>query len=267
MVGSTDWIPAEIDTTTPSAARLYDYYLGGGHHFESDRALAERIYAVFPQMPHLARVNRAFLRRATEFCARQGITQFLDIGCGLPTSGAVHEIAHGIAPDAHVVYVDNEPVAVAHSELILDGNENAAVIQADLRDPDGVLNHPTTRRLLDLSKPVALLVVAVVHFVADGDEPARVLARYREALAPGSFLAFSHVSGDTLANVSKAAELYRNSQNPAYLRTKAEIGAMLSGFDLVDPGLVFVPEWRPYTPEDAEDAQRCSFYGAVGRVA
>ncbi|HEX4703494.1 MAG TPA: SAM-dependent methyltransferase [Pseudonocardiaceae bacterium] len=267
MAGNIDWIPAEIDTDTPSAARLYDYYLGGGHHFEADRQLAQRIYKVFPEMPYLARANRAFLRRATEFCARNGITQFLDIGCGLPTSGAVHEVAQAINPDVRVVYVDNEPVAVAHSGLILDGNDKAAIVHADLRDPDAVLGHPEARRLLDLSQPIAVLVVAVVHFVPDADEPAAVLARYRDAMAPGSFLAFSHVSGDTLANVAKAAELYRNSQNPAYLRTKAEIAAMLTGFELVEPGLVFVPEWRPNSPEDAVDAQRCSFYGAVGRRA
>jgi hypothetical protein len=267
VAGNTDWVPAEVDTDTPSAARLYDYYLGGGYHFEADRQLAQRIYEVFPEMPYLARANRAFLRRATEFCARQGVTQFLDIGCGLPTTGAVHEIAQAVNPDAKVVYVDNEPVAVAHSELILEGNDNATVLQADLRDPDTVLNHPETRRMLDLSKPIALLVVAVVHFVPDSDDPAGVIARYREALPAGSYLAFSHVSGDTLVNVAKAAELYRNSQNPAYLRTKAQISGMLKGFDLVEPGLVFVPEWRPNSPEDAEDAQRCSFYGAVGQRA
>jgi SAM-dependent methyltransferase len=265
MAGSTDWIPAHIDTETPSAARLYDYYLGGGHHFEADRQLARRIYDVFPEMPYLARMNRAFLRRATEFCARQGITQFLDIGCGLPTSGAVHEIAQAINPDVRVVYADNEPVAVAHSALILEGNDRTAIIRADLRDPAAVLEHPDTRRLLDLSQPIALLVVAVMHFVPDTDDPAGVLASYREVMAPGSYLGFSHVSGDTLENVAKAAELYRNSQNPAYLRTKAEIAAILTGFDLVEPGLVFVPEWRPSSPQDAVDAQRCSFYGAVGR--
>lgn len=266
MAGSTDWIPAEIDMSTPSAARLYDYFLGGGYHFKADRKLAERIYQVFPEAPYLARENRAFLRRATEFCARQGITQFLDIGCGLPTTGAVHEIVQAANPDAHVVYVDNEPVAVAHSELILEHRQNAAVIQADLRDPETILNHPTTRRLIDLSRPVALLVVGVMHFVPDADNPAGILAKYRKALAPGSFLAFSHSSDDSQANVSKAVELYRNSQNPAYPRTRAEIGAILTGFELVDPGLVFVPEWRPYAPEDAVDADRCSFYGAVGRI-
>jgi SAM-dependent methyltransferase len=267
VTGRTDWVPAEIDTETPSAARLYDYYLGGGYHFEADRRLAQRIYEVFPETPHMARANRAFLRRATEFCAAQGITQFLDIGCGLPSSGAVHEVAQSIDPDNRVVYVDNEPVAVAHGELILEGTDRAGIVRADLRDPASVLDNPVTRGLLDLNRPVALLIVAVMHFVSDDDDPAGLLARYREALAPGSYLAFSHVSGDALPNVDRAIELYRNTQNPIYLRPRADIEAMLAGFELVEPGLVFVPAWRPHCPAEAANAERCSFYGAVGRRA
>ncbi|MQA06998.1 MAG: hypothetical protein GEU98_00365 [Pseudonocardiaceae bacterium] len=266
MTSEASWVPAEVDISTPSAARLYDYYLGGAYNFETDRELAKKIFDVFPEMPYLAQVNRAFLRRATKFCAEQGITQFVDIGCGLPTTGAVHEIAQAVNPDSRVLYVDNEPVAVAHSELILEDNDRAAVIQADLRDPDSIFGHPHATRLLDRDQPLAVLVVAVVHFVPDSDDPAGLLARYRDAMTPGSYLAFSHVSGDTLPNVAKAAELYRNSQNPAYLRTRDEVAAMLTGFELVDPGLVFVPQWRPADPRDAEDAERCSFYGAVGRV-
>lgn len=265
-MGSTEWIPAEVDTETPSAARLYDYYLGGGYHFEADRKLARRIYAVVPETPYMARTNRAFLRRATEFCVRQGIRQFLDLGCGLPTTGAVHEIAQAIDPAARVVYVDNEPVAVAHGELILEHTDNTAVLHGDLRDPDHVLNHPTTRKLLDLSQPVAVLTVAVLHFVSDEDGPARIIGRYREAMAPGSYYVLSHGTGDTMsAQAQSVVELYRNSQNPGYLRTKAEVAALLDGFDLVEPGLVFVPLWQPNSPEDAQDAERSSFYGAVGR--
>jgi hypothetical protein len=265
-VGSTDWIPAEVDTETPSAARLYDYYLGGGYHFDADRKLAQRIYEVLPETPYMARMNRAFLRRATEFCTRHGIRQFLDLGCGLPTTGAVHEIAQAIDPTASVMYVDNEPVAVAHSELILERNDNTAVLHADLRDPEYVLNHPITRTMLDFSQPIALLTVAVLHFVSDTDDPARIIGRYRDEMAPGSYFVMSHGTGDTLGEQGRSVvELYRNSQNPGYLRTKAEVAAMLAGFDLVEPGLVFVPAWRPNSPEDAEDAERSSFYGAVGR--
>lgn len=264
-MGNTDWVPAEIDTETPSAARLYDYYLGGGYHFESDRKLAQRIYEVLPDMPYLARVNRAFLRRAAMFCARQGITQFLDIGCGLPTTGAVHEVVGAVNPDAKVVYVDNEPVAVAHGELILEGNENATVLQGDLRRPESVLDHPRTRRMLNLDQPVAVLTTAVMHFVTDEANPARLVARYREAMAPGSYLVLSHATADGQDDIEKVVELYRNSQNPGYLRTREQVTAMLEGFDLVEPGVVFLPEWRPESPEDAVNPERSSFYGVVGR--
>lgn len=266
VAGNSGWIPAEIDTDTPSAARLYDYYLGGAYHFDADRRLAHRIYQVYPEMPQLARVNRAFLRRATEYCVRQGITQFLDIGCGLPTTGAVHEVAQALDPEARIVYVDNEPVAVAHGELILEHNDRAAIVHADLRDPDTVLNHPTTRRLLDLDRPVALLIVAVVHFVPDADNPAGVIARYRAAMAPGSHVVFSHVSGSMQADLGRAVDLYRHSQTPAYLRPKADLAAMLAGFDLVEPGLVPVPRWRPDHPDDAAADGLQSFYAAVGRL-
>jgi hypothetical protein len=264
-VGNTDWVPAEIDTETPSAARLYDYYLGGGYHFESDRKLAQRIYEVLPDTPYLARVNRAFLRRAAVFCAQQGITQFLDIGCGLPTTGAVHEVVGAVNPDVKVVYVDNEPVAVAHSELILEGNENATVLQGDLRHPETILSHPRTRRMLNLDEPVAVLTTAVMHFVSDEANPARLVARYREAMAPGSYLVLSHATADAAEDIEKVVELYRNSQNPGYLRTKEQVLEMLEGFDLVEPGVVFVPEWRPEVQEDAADPARSSFYGVVGR--
>ncbi len=262
---NTDWIPAEVDTETPSAARLYDYYLGGGYHFESDRKLAQQIYQVLPDTPYLARVNRAFLRRAAQYCAAQGVSQFLDIGCGLPTTGAVHEVVRAVNPDAKVVYVDNEPVAVAHSELILQHNENATVLQGDLRKPETVLDHPETHRMLDLSKPVAVLTTAVMHFVSDTADPAGLIARYRAAMAPGSYLVLSHATADAAADITKVVELYRNSQNPGYLRTRNQVTAMLAGFDLVEPGVVFVPDWRPESPEDAVDPERSSFYGAVGR--
>ncbi|WP_438388810.1 SAM-dependent methyltransferase [Actinopolyspora saharensis] len=259
------WVPAGVDVEVPSAARLYDYYLGGNYNFPADRQLARRIYEVFPQMPHLARVNRAFLRRSVRYLASCGIRQFVDLGCGLPTAGPVHEVARDIEPDSRVVYVDNEPVAVAHSRLLLREVEGTAVLQADLTDPAAVLDSPVTRELLDLEQPVAVLMVAVLHFVSDRQDPAGILQGYRRRLTSGGYLVLSHVSGDTLPDVEQAAELYRNSQNPAYLRTRGEIAGMLSGFELVEPGLVFVPEWRPEVPEEAEDAASCSFYGAVGR--
>jgi SAM-dependent methyltransferase len=259
---NSPWVPSGVDTKTPSAARLYDYYLGGTHNFAADRELAQRIYEVFPQMPYLARVNRDFLRRAVRYLSQQGIRQFVDIGCGLPTAGPVHEIA----PQARVVYADNEPVAVAHSEILLRDNERTTVLQADLGDPDGILDDDRTRSLLDFDQPVAILMVAVMHFISDERDPGGILRSYRHRLKPDDYLVFSHVSGDTLPNVEQAAKLYKNSQNPAYLRSYGEIASMLSSFTLVEPGLVFVPEWHPDNPEDAEGAADCSFYGAVGQV-
>ncbi|MBA8826389.1 precorrin-6B methylase 2 [Saccharopolyspora lacisalsi] len=266
MGSREQWVPADVDVGTPSAARLYDYYLGGGYNFAADRELAQRIFEVFPQMPHLARANRNFLRRAVTYLAEQGVDQFLDIGCGLPSGGAVHEIAGRHNPRSRVVYVDNEPVAVAHSELMLDGLDTATVVQADLTEPDAIFRSPAVRELLDPSRPMAVLLVAVMHFVGDEQDPSGILRAYREWMPAGSSLVFSHVSGDTLPDVTRAAELYRNSQNPAYLRGYDEIAAMLDGFTLVDPGLVFVPAWRPDEPGDADGAEQCSFYGAVGTV-
>ncbi|MGH3435646.1 MAG: SAM-dependent methyltransferase [Sciscionella sp.] len=250
----------------PSAARLYDYYLGGNFNLEADRALAKQIYQVMPEMPYLARENRKFLQRAVRYCAELGISQYLDLGCGLPTVGPVHEIARKSRPDSKVLYVDNEPVAVEYSKMILEGIQDVEILHMDFRNVEEVLNSEPARRLIDFTEPVALMMVSVWHFIPDSDHPADVLKRYRAALAPDSHLILSHVSGDTLDKVSGAADLYKNSQNPVTLRTRSEVTGMFAGFALVDPGVVFVPEWRPETPEDAEGAERCSFYGGVAQV-
>lgn len=260
-----EWLPDDVDFDTPSAARLYDYYLGGRHNFAPDRELAHRIYQVFPEMPALARENRAFLRRAVRHLLRRGVRQFVDIGCGLPTAGAVHEIALQSDPEARVVYVDNEPVAVAHSDLLLRDETRATVFRGDLRAPDAILRGPRTRELLDLDQPVAVLMVAVLHFVGDDEQPLRLLQDYRQLLNPQDYLVVSHASGDTLPSASGAAELYRNSQNSAHLRSHAEIRELLADYTLHEPGLVFLPEWQPDHPADAEHAASCSFYGALAQ--
>src|SRR5690349_13880313 len=180
------WAPQHIDLTKPSAARIYDYFLGGGCNFEIDRQFADRFLKVMPEAELVARRNRAFLGRAVRFCVDQGIRQFLDIGSGIPTVGNVHEIAQEAAPECRVLYVDNEPVAVAHSELMLEHNPNTAILQADLCDPGTVLNSASARRLLDLSAPMALLMVAVLHFVPDSAQPRLAIEQYLKALAPGS---------------------------------------------------------------------------------
>src|SRR5689334_8693366 len=182
------------DFERPNVARMYDYFLGGSHNFAVDRKAAAAVLAAVPGIRALARQNRNFLRRAVQYLAHQGVRQFLDLGSGIPTVGNVHEIAQRDAPGSRVVYVDIEPVAVSHSRTLLEDNPDTAVAQLDLRRPDQVLDSPEVRDLLDLTRPVAVLAVAVLHFLPDSDDPAGVLARYRDAVAPGSRLVVSHAS-------------------------------------------------------------------------
>ena len=178
------WAPAELDLDRPNAARMYDYYLGGSHNFAVDRELAGKVLEAWPDMPRAAQANRAFLRRAVRFLLDQGVRQFLDIGSGIPTVGNVHEVAQAAAPDARVVYVDTDPVAVAHSRAILAGDAQTAVVQADGRDPAGLLAHPGVTGLLDLRRPVGLLMVALLHFVLRRGRPARHPGRVRRRASP-----------------------------------------------------------------------------------
>ncbi|MDO3704562.1 SAM-dependent methyltransferase [Micromonospora sp. C28SCA-DRY-2] len=263
-----DWAPETIDIERPSVARMYDYYLGGSHNFAVDRAAAQAMVAAVPEAPLMAQANRAFLRRAVQFLTESGVRQFLDIGSGIPTVGNVHEIAQRIAPESRVVYVDVDPVAVAHSREILDGNDRTAVVQEDLRHPERILAHPDVRGLLDLSEPVAVLIVAVLHFVSDDDRPAELLRTLRSALAPGSWLVLSQASADGREGDERAEaeRVYRNTDNPLWIRSRAELTALFDGFQLVEPGVVWVPQWLPDSAESAEDAERAAFIGGVGRL-
>ncbi|MEV0154613.1 SAM-dependent methyltransferase [Micromonospora sp. NPDC050686] len=264
-----DWAPDTIDIERPSVARMYDYYLGGSHNFAPDRAAARAMMAAVPDAPLMAQANRAFLRRVVQFLAESGVRQFLDIGSGIPTVGNVHEIAQRVAPDSRVVYVDVDPVAVAHSREILDGNERATVIQEDLRRPEAILGHPEVTRLLDFSQPVAVMVVAVLHFIAPEDRPERILGRLRDALAPGSYLALSQASDEGRSGTGERAEaerVYRRTDSQLWIRDRAELVGLFDGFELVEPGVVWVPQWRPESPESAEDAERSVFMGGLGRV-
>jgi hypothetical protein len=261
------WLSQEADLEKPSAARCYDYYLGGAHNFEVDRELAREILAIVPNAREVAQHNRAFLRRTVRFCIDQGIRQFLDVGSGIPSVGNVHEIAQEIDPEVRVVYVDNEPVAVAHSRTILEGNEHTAVVNADLVAVDDVLDHPETRRLLDLSEPVGLLMVAVLHFVPDSDKPPEVVRGYYERLAAGSHLAVSHFTDDYCrAGAKRVVDLCETSLSPVTFRTRDEVAELFSDFELLDPGVVYVPDWRPDTEEDVlKEPDWSIIYGAVGR--
>lgn len=263
------WAPEAVDIDRPSPARIYDYHLGGGHNFAVDREVAEKIAALMPELPLIMRANRAFLLRAVRVLVEAGIRQFLDLGSGIPTIGNVHEIAQGADPAARVVYVDSDPVAVAHSRALLSGNDNTGVVHADLRDVRAVLEAPEVARLIDLARPVGVLMVAVLHFVPDRDDPAGIVAAYRDAVPSGSCLVLSHgaASEDSHAPVgsSEALKTYSRGVTETTLRTRAEVTAMFDGFELVDPDVVYVTRWRPWpTPDGSEPAPLAQLVG-VGR--
>jgi hypothetical protein len=260
-----DWAPPGVDTKRANSARVYDYWLGGSHNFLADQDVARAIAAIEPNMREEVRANRAFLGRAVRYLAAAGIRQFLDIGSGIPTQGNVHEIAQQAAPGARVVYVDIDPVAVAHSRAILAGNQNAAMVEADLREPEMILAHDGTRSLIDFGQPVGLLVSAVLHFVSDDDDPWRIMTTLRSALAPGSYLLVCHVTDESNPAVAQAATTVYNRSVAAgiHFRSRAEIGRFFDGFELVDPGLVYMPQWRPDSPGDVP-SDLSNFWGLVG---
>jgi S-adenosyl methyltransferase len=263
-----DWVPEGIDTAKPSTARIYDYWLGGTHNFAVDREVARAVSAAMPDTALMMQANRAFLRRAVRYLIGQGVRQFLDLGSGIPTLGNVHEVAQKSAPEARVVYVDIDPVAVAHSRHILAGNDNAAVVQADLRGVEQILADPQVRGTLDLDRPVAVLMLAVLHFVPDSDDPPGIVARFGDALVPGSYLALSHGTQEHMRR--DAAEVGRDqftrTATPFVDRTRAQTTALFHGFDLVEPGVVWSVEWRPEHPDEVgESPERCATYVGVGR--
>lgn len=257
----------------PNTARIYDAALGGYAHFAADRAALDALLAVHPDALLGARANRAFLQRAVRFVAQQGVAQFLDVGSGLPTAGNVHEVARRSSPEveAHVVYVDNDPVAVRHSTQILTEERvpHVAAIQADLRAPDAILTHPETRELLDFSRPIALLLVAVLHFVPDDAEAQRSVAALTAALPEGSYLILSHGTYDGVspATLAQFTRLYQDTTHPVGFRPRATVERFFAGFELVAPGLVFAPAWRPDGPSDpfVDEPERATSWAGVGR--
>jgi len=262
------WVPTGVDTKRANPARVYDYWLGGTHNFLADQDLGRSIAAVEPKVRVIAQANRAFIGRAVRVLTAAGIRQFLDIGSGIPTQGNVHEVAQQADPAARVVYADIDQVAIAHSKAILAANPNAAVIDGDVRDPGQVLDNPVTRRLIDFTQPVGLLLVAVLHFINDLDDPAGCVAALRDRLVPGSYLVLAHATNESRPAVAKAAEKVYQSSVPSEGRTRsrAEIMALFAGFDLVEPGLVYLPQWRPDAPEDVpDDPSSVWFLAGVGR--
>ncbi|MFR9799682.1 SAM-dependent methyltransferase [Streptomyces sp. MS06] len=265
------WAPRSIDISVPSVSRIYDYYLGGSHNFEVDREAARRAMEFLPGLPKIMQANRAFMRRAVRFAAAEGIDQFLDVGSGIPTFGNVHEVAQEVRPGARVVYVDHDPVAVAHSEAVLRGNADAGVVAADLLEPRAILSSPEVERLIDLKRPVALLLVAILHFVADEDDPYRAVAELSRALAPGSLLLLTHASYEGIPlppeRAGGAVGVYRNIRNPLIMRSRDEVARFFEGYDMVEPGLVPMPHWRPETAVEDEDPYAFSGFAGVGRSA
>ncbi|WP_330299733.1 SAM-dependent methyltransferase [Streptomyces sp. NBC_00503] len=250
------WAPPGIDISVPSVSRIYDYYLGGSHNFEVDRQAARRAMEFLPGLPKIMQANRAFMRRAVRYAVAQGVTQFLDIGSGIPTFGNVHEIAQAASPEARVVYVDHDPVAVAHSQAVLAGTERTGVVAADLRKPQEILTAPEVGRVLDLSRPVALMLVAVLHFLEDSDEPYAAVAELRDALAPGSLLILTHASYEGIPLPEEVAGgavgVYRDIRNPLVMRGREQVERFFDGFEPVEPGLVAMPNWRPDAPDAPE---------------
>jgi hypothetical protein len=261
------WREAGVDPTKASIARVYDYWLGGTRNLAADRELGSRMEILDPRIPAACRANRAFLGRAVRFLAQAGIRQFIDIGSGIPAAGNVHEVAQGAAPDARVVYADRDPVAVAEGRELLAGNHQAAIIRADLRDPVAVLSHPETRRLIDFDKPVALILVAVLHFIMDAEEPYGIVERLRDAAASGSYLVVSHVTNQGNPRLAAAAErVYNARAADGQARSHAEILRFFGGWELAQPGLVYAPLWQPSSPADVpRQPEQFWFFAGMAR--
>lgn len=263
------WVPSDVDMERPSAARMYDYFLGGSHNLPADQDLAEETIRAWPDVRHLAHANRAFLRRAVTFLAGAGIDQFLDLGSGIPTGDSVHEVAAPMSPAARTVYVDCDPVAVGHGRALLADVPGATAVLADLRDPAALLALPEVSGFLDFDRPVAVLMLAVLPFVAEADDPAAIIAAYRAATVPGSYLALSHGTGDYRPTEARRVEdVYTQASHSVAPRSRRRLGELLAGYELVPPGLVDMIRWRPesgFRDPLGGDVARYSMLAAVGR--
>ncbi|MEC3997989.1 SAM-dependent methyltransferase [Actinacidiphila sp. DG2A-62] len=258
----------QIDTSLPHPARMYDYFLGGKDNYEVDREAADRVLAAAPEVAVFARANRAFLARAVRHLARSGVRQFIDIGTGIPTSPNTHEVAQAVDSEVRVAYIDNDPIVATHAGARLLGTGNTGFFLGDMRDPSTILGHPTIGELIDVQEPIAVLLVSVLHFVGDADDPAGLLAAYRRALPPGSFLVLSHATADFHREEAvEVAEIYKNSTAPLTPRTHAQVLDLFAGFELVEPGLVQVHQWRPDEDAAPHGGGPVGVYGGIGKVA
>ncbi|WP_312018514.1 SAM-dependent methyltransferase [Streptomyces sp. I05A-00742] len=257
---------ARIDTSRPHPARMYDYYLGGWDNYEVDREAAEQLLTLAPETRQAARANRAFLRRAVREVVRGGIRQIIDVGTGIPTSPNTHEVARETAAGVRVAYVDNDPIVATHAGAKLTDDGSAGFVLADVREPDSILEHPVVRELVDFTRPVALLLVAVLHFIQDEEDPAGIVRALTGALPEGSCLVLTHGTADFNSEASRsAATAYRNATAQVTLRSHREIVSFFEGFDVLDPGVVQVPLWRPDGEPPATGVLAgIGLYGGVG---
>jgi hypothetical protein len=254
----------EIDTSRPHPARIYDYLLGGKDNYLVDQEAGDALIVAAPEVRPGVRANRDFMHRAVRYVVGSGVRQILDIGAGLPTSPNVHEIADQVSSGSRVAYVDNDPIVKAHADAFLGRSGQTEVVLADLRKPRSILDHPEVRAVIDFEQPVALLLVAVLHFVTDEEEPRGILAELHDALPAGSFLVLSHATDD-FTERSEAQAVYNNASATMNLRSHSNIEEFFTGFELVEPGLVQVPLWRPEgQPHQISDI---GFYGGVARKA
>ena len=261
-------VPPEINTHVPQSARVYDYWLGGKDHFPADRALGDAIAEALPTIRTQVRAQRAFLGRAVRYLTRDaGVRQFLDIGTGIPSAGNVHDVAQEIAPESRVLYVDNDPIVLAHARALMGGaaEGQVAFIQADLREPEAILANPAVERTLDLARPVGLVLVGIMHHLRDDDDPRRIVATLVDALAPGSYLVLSQSTPDfdpaAMAALAAASEQGGIANVP---RSLADTEPFFAGLELVEPGLVPMATWRP-DPRTGQDPRSVYAYGGVAR--
>lgn len=257
-------MPDSVDLTPPNIARMYDYYLGGKDNYPADREAARLVLGVAPDVPLVALENREFLKRAMQFLVRdQGVRQFVDIGPGLPTQGNVHQLARQHDHGASAVYVDNDAVVLAHGRSLLNDVPGVTIISGDLREPERILAHPELRELIDFSQPAALSMTLVLHFLPPDNDPYSLVARFRDALCPGSFLVLSHVTGDgrepgTLIGID---DVYDTTNTPLVMRTREQVAAFFNGFELIEPGVVFLSQWHPTGEYHAQGGTRWGYCG------
>ena len=260
----------EIDTSKPHPARMYDYYIGGKNHFAADRALADKALASWPAGRIGLRENRKFLGRAVKYLtAEAGVRQFLDIGSGLPATNNVHDVAQRVAPASRVAYIDNDPMVIAHAQALLTSSPEGrtAYLRADLRSPERIVSCPLLREVLDFTKPIALMLIAVLHFLGDEDKPDEVVGTLVDALPPGSYLAASHMSMEhDPVSMTGGQQAYLDAGITMHARDSDQFARMVfSGLEIVPPGVVLVSEWRPDSRAPRPTPAEVSCYGGVAR--